>query len=118
MQSLLLKELKGQWQGFYFLALIRFKIKFHNLVKCICLDSMHLNFLQNYILGPLACIEHMTFPDLLITFGSYHVWTFLWLIISFRKLFQFFLIQFFNKQIIYYAFKFRIFKGASYCLLN
>ena len=60
-------------------------------------------FLQNYVIGPSACIEYITSPDLLITFGSYHVWTIPWFIISFNKLFQFFLIQFFNKQIIYYA---------------
>ena len=79
---------------------------------------MYLNFLQNYVIGPSACIEYITSPDLLITFGSYHVCTILWLIISFNKLFQFFLIQFFNKQIIFYVCKFRIFKGTSYLFLN
>ena len=38
-----------------------------------CLDSMHVNFLQNYVIRPSACIEYITSPDLLITFESYHV---------------------------------------------
>ena len=78
---------------------MRFKTHFHNLITCIChstscLDSTHLNFLQNYVNGPSEFIEYITSADLLIMFGSYHVWTTLWFIINFSKLFQFFLSSF------------------------
>ena len=49
------------------LSFIRFILhwSFHDLITWICHttscpDSMHLNFLQNYVIGPFTCIEYLT----------------------------------------------------------